>query len=252
MTVDLRKLIHRAEEYEHSLPEYPPETWLDDRPVTAWIDHTLLRPEATPEQVRQAAEEALHYQFASVMVNPVYVPLVYDVIKGSNVKAATVVGFPLGAVPAATKAFETRQAVRQGASEIDMVIAIGLLKGGDYQAVLEDIQAVVDAAHQDGAIVKVILEMSLLEQKEKILACLLSEAAGAEFIKTSTGFSTGGATLEDVELMRRVVGLNMGVKAAGGIRTLEDARAMLEAGANRLGTSAGVRIAAGLTAESSY
>lgn len=212
--------------------------------LAALIDHTLLKPEATPQQIAQLCAEAREHRFAAVCVNPVYVPLAADLLADSEIEVATVVGFPLGATPTAVKVFETLQAIQDGATEIDMVLPIGLLKAGRYDKVAQDINAVAQAAHAAGAIVKVILETALLTDEEKIAACLLSKHAGADFVKTSTGFGPGGATVEDIVLMRRVVGPHLGVKAAGGIRTFAQAKAMVEAGANRLGASAGVRLVA--------
>jgi deoxyribose-phosphate aldolase len=243
MDTNLNNLLARASAYDNKLPDLVlPAGHLDDRPVAAWIDHTLLKPEGTPEQIARLCEEARQYQFASVCINPVYIPLSARLLQGSHVPVCTVVGFPLGATLSAAKTAETRLSIEAGAREIDMVIPVGLLKGGEYAAVMDDVKQIVDTAHQAGALVKVILEMCLLTRFEKIIGCLISQAAGADFVKTSTGFSTGGATLEDVQLMRRVVGPEMGVKAAGGIRTLNDAMAMLRAGATRLGSSAGVKI----------
>jgi deoxyribose-phosphate aldolase len=232
-----------ARQYEQQLPELMlPAGHPDDRPLAAWIDHTLLKPEATPDQVTSLCAEARMYTFASVCINPVYVPLASRLLEGSPVRVCTVIGFPLGATFSATKAEETRLALEAGAHEIDMVIPVGLLKGGQYDALAADIRRVVEISHAGGALVKVILEMVLLTRYEKIAGCLISRMVGADFVKTSTGFSSGGATLEDVELMRRVVGPRMGVKAAGGVRSLADAMAMLKAGATRLGTSAGAKI----------
>lgn len=244
MTEALTELIERAKSYTMELPAFPNNGRVAPDRLSEWIDHTLLKPEATPAQIREICEDARKYKFAAVCVNPLYTRLVARLLKDSGVKACTVVGFPLGAVPTRTKTFETRQALGQGAVEIDMVIAVGLLKGGQTQKVLDDICGVVDATHAKSGLVKVILETALLTRYEKVLGCLLAQAAGADFVKTSTGFGPGGATVEDVELMRRVVGpvSQMGVKAAGGIRSLADALAMLEAGANRLGTSAGVKL----------
>lgn len=252
MTINLNELIERAKAYEVLLPPFPAKGRVAPGNLAQWIDSTLLKPEATPPQVRTLCQDAAKNKFAAVCVNPLFVRMAHRQLEGSGVKLCTVVGFPLGAVPTATKVFETTQAVRQGATEIDMVIQIGLLKGGQTQQVLEDISGVVEAAHEKGAIVKVILEMALLTPYEKILGCLLSQAAGAEFVKTSTGFAASGATVEDVELMRRVVGPvdKMGVKAAGGVRSLADALAMLQAGATRLGTSAGVKLIQESTAQS--
>lgn len=216
----------------------------DPAVIAAYIDHTLLKPEATAAQVRQLCAEAAAHHFASVCVNPSHVALSAGLLDGSGVPVCTVVGFPLGATPAAVKAFETNQALLDGATEIDMVIAIGALKGGEYQTVYDDVAAVCAAAHAAGALVKVIIEAALLSDEEKVAACVLSVAAGADYVKTSTGFGPGGATAADVALMRRVVGPDVGVKAAGGIRTLADALAMIEAGASRIGASAGVNIVA--------
>ncbi|MGE5223445.1 MAG: deoxyribose-phosphate aldolase [Omnitrophica WOR_2 bacterium] len=213
------------------------------------IDHTLLKPEATPEQIRQLCDEARQYGFASVCVNPSYVILCAGLLKGSPVKVCTVVGFPLGAHTTPVKRFETQEAIRQGATEIDMVINIGALKAKDDHLVKDDIQQVVDAAHRTGALVKVIIETALLSEEEKERACRLAKEAGADFVKTSTGFSTSGAAVEDVALMRRVVGPDMGIKAAGGIRTLEDAQKMIHAGATRIGASAGVKIIQALSTQ---
>lgn len=210
--------------------------------MAAYIDHTLLKPDATAEQVRRLCEEARIYGFASVCINPGYVTLAAEQLRGSGVPVCTVAGFPLGATPPDVKAYETRRSIENGASEIDMVINISALKNADHQAAYDDVRAVVEAAHEAGALVKVIIETGLLTDEEKITACVLSAEAGVDFVKTSTGFSAGGATVADVTLMRRVVGSDVGVKAAGGIRTLADAKAMIAAGANRIGSSAGVAI----------
>lgn len=217
------------------------------------IDHTLLKPDATSEDIQRVCQEALQYQFAAVCINSSHIRLAAELLKGSKTRAIAVVGFPLGAGLTSSKSFETREAIRCGAQEIDMVIAIGALKEKNYAYVLEDIRQVVIAS-QSGAhpvLVKVILEVSSLNLEEKIIACSLAKAAGAHFVKTSTGFSGGGATLEDVALMRKVVGPEMGVKASGGIRTYEDAVKMIQAGANRLGTSAGIAIVQGISNPSS-
>lgn len=206
------------------------------------IDHTLLKPEATPAQVEQLCTEAVTHHFAAVCVNPVFIPLVAQQLAGSDVAPCSVVGFPLGATTTAAKVFETEQVVRAGATEVDMVITIGLLKAEQLDAVRQDIAEVVVAAQAGGALVKVIIEAALLTDDEKRIACQLAQQARADFVKTSTGFGTGGATVEDVRLMRRVVGAEMGVKAAGGIRTYQTALAMIEAGATRIGASAGVQI----------
>lgn len=203
------------------------------------IDHTILKADATPAQVEEICRQALEYKFASVCVNSVYVPLVAKLLKDSGVKVCTVVGFPLGAMSSAAKAFETEQAVRDGAQEVDMVIPVGLLKSGNDDAVLADIQAVVKAANT--AAVKVIIETCLLTDDEKERVCALCKKAGAHFVKTSTGFSTHGATVADIKLMKRASD-GLLVKASGGVRTLEDALNMLEAGADRIGASASVEI----------
>jgi deoxyribose-phosphate aldolase len=243
MNRNFSELLALASDYEKNLPDLElPEGHPDQRPVAAWIDHTLLKPEATPEQIEKLCDEARQYQFASVCINPVYVPLAHRLLAGSPVLVCTVVGFPLGATLTGAKVEETRLAILAGAQEIDMVIAVGLLKGAQYAAVAEDIQRVVETAHREGAVVKVIQEMALLTRYEKIVGCLISKMEGADFVKTSTGFGPGGATVEDVELMRRVVGPRMGVKAAGGVRSLADAQAMLRVGATRLGSSSGAKI----------
>jgi deoxyribose-phosphate aldolase len=213
-----------------------------DASVAALIDHTILRPDASAEEVRTVCAEARHYGFASVCVNPARVALVASELKGSKVKTCSVVGFPLGATFSEAKAQEARLAIRAGAQEIDMVINVGALKDRDYLTVQSDIQGVANVCHADGALLKVIIEACLLANSEKAIACAIAKLAGADFVKTSTGFSKSGATAADVALMRRVVGPHMGVKAAGGIRTLEDLRAMVEAGASRVGASAGVKI----------
>jgi deoxyribose-phosphate aldolase len=216
-----------------------------DLDIAALIDHTLLKPDATPDQIAQLCYEARKYGFASVCINPGHVKLCADLLRGSNVKVCTVIGFPLGATSPEAKVYETETALRDGATEIDMVINIGALKGGDYTWVARDIRGVVETTHHAGSIVKVIIETSLLTDEEKVTACLLAKQAGADYVKTSTGFAGGGATVEDVALMRRVVGPEMGVKASGGVRTFEDARNMVQAGATRLGASAGVKIIQG-------
>ena len=213
-----------------------------DPSIAALIDHTILKPEATRDDVVKICREARQYGFASVCVNPYWVPLVRAELAGSAVKVCTVVGFPLGATSTEAKVAETAVAVRVGATEIDMVINIGALRSGDHDAVRQDIRQVVQTAHEAGAIVKVILETALLDDAQKATACTLAKQAGADFVKTSTGFSTSGATAHDVALMRGVVGPGMGIKAAGGIRTLSDLRAMTAAGATRIGASASIKI----------
>ncbi len=219
-------------------------TVTDIRHLASMIDHTLLKPEATQAQVEQLCDEAKQHGFASVCVNPTHVRLCAQRLKGSSVKVCTVVGFPLGATLPEVKAFETQQALEAGASEIDMVINIGALKSQDNDLVARDMAVVVGAAHAGNALVKVIIEAALLTDDEKATACQLAQSAGADFVKTSTGFGPGGATVEDVALMRRVVGPTMGIKAAGGIRTLADAQKMIAAGATRIGASASVKMMA--------
>jgi deoxyribose-phosphate aldolase len=236
-------LLELAETYEQQLPSPPPAF---PKPLGAelagWIDHTLLKPEATAGQVKTLCQEGLEYRFASVCVNPSYVPLAAGLLANSPVKVCTVVGFPLGASLPTYKVLEALSCLEVGAVEIDMVQNIGALKGQAYGLLLNEIQAVAQIVHNAGAILKVILEMALLTRKEKILACLICKAAGVDFVKTSTGFGPGGATVEDVDLMFRLVGPEIKVKAAGGIRSLQAAEAMIAAGASRLGTSAGVPI----------
>lgn len=219
-----------------------------DPAVAALIDHTILKADATRADVLKVCREAREYQFASVCVNGCWTTLVAKELAGSPVKVCTVVGFPLGAMSTQAKAAETEIAVRDGAREIDMVIPVGALKSGESETVKADIAAVVTAAHAGGAIVKVIIETALLTDDEKKLACRLAKEAGAEFVKTSTGFSSAGATARDVALMRETVGPEMGVKASGGIRTIDDLRAMVAAGANRIGASASVKIVEGAAA----
>jgi deoxyribose-phosphate aldolase len=216
-----------------------------DGSLAHMIDHTLLRPEASHDQIAQLCYEARKHSFASVCVNPTNVKLCAQLLKDSGVPVCTVVGFPLGATPTEVKVFETQQAIRDGASEVDMVINVGALKSRDYELVEGDIAAIARACHAGNAILKVIIEAALLTDEEKVVACQLVKVAGADFVKTSTGFGPGGATPEDVALMRRVVGPTMGVKAAGGIRTYEDAQKMIAAGASRIGASASVKIVQG-------
>lgn len=213
-----------------------------DPAIARLIDHTLLKPEASRTDIVRLCSEARRYGFASVCVNPYWVPLAVRELSGSPVKVSTVAGFPLGATTTAVKAAEAADAVRAGAGEIDMVINIGALRSGDNDAVRADIEAVVKVCHAARAIVKVILETALLTDGQKATACTLAKEAGADFVKTSTGFGPGGATARDVALMRQVVGPGMGVKAAGGIRTYEDLKKMTEAGATRIGASASVKI----------
>ncbi len=213
-----------------------------DAGIASLIDHTLLKPEATREAVRKLCEEARRFSFAAVVVNPWYVPLAAKLLQGSSVKVCTVVGFPLGATLPHVKMYETEEAIKLGADEIDMVINVGALKSGQDELVETDIRGVAETSHRGGAACKVILETALLTMEEKIRACVAAKQAGADFVKTSTGFGPGGATAEDVALMRAAVGSAMGVKAAGGIRSLEDLQKMVSAGATRIGASASVKI----------
>lgn len=208
------------------------------------IDHTILKAEATPADIERLCAEAAEHTFAAVCVNPLYVALAATLLRGTPVAVCTVAGFPLGATPTPVKVYEARQALTEGATEVDMVLPIGLLKAGQRQAVLEDMRQLALACHEHGALLKVILENALLTDAEKVLACQLAVEAGADFVKTSTGFAKTGATVADVALMRQTVGPQIGVKAAGGIRTYADALAMIAAGANRLGASASLEILA--------
>jgi deoxyribose-phosphate aldolase len=210
--------------------------------VAAMIDHTLLKPDATRQDIEKLCREAAQFHFATVCVNPAWVALSANLLHGSGVGVCSVVGFPLGATTSDVKHYETRRAIFDGASEIDMVINIGALKSGDLTVVERDISAVVQPCREAKVVSKVILEVALLTDDEKIAACTLSKAAGADFVKTSTGFASGGATAADVALMRRVVGADMGVKAAGGVRDYESLKTMVAAGATRVGASAGVKI----------
>lgn len=216
-----------------------------DKNLARMIDHTLLKPEATTDEVKKLCMEAREYEFASVCVNPSFVPLCSEMLKGTRVKVCTVIGFPLGATTTETKRFEAEQALQNGAQEIDMVLNVGHLKQGDNDYVFNDINQIVLAAKKHNAICKVILETALLTDEEKVRACLICKNAKADFVKTSTGFSKGGATAGDIALMRYVVGTAIGVKASGGIRTLEDAETMIQSGADRIGASASVKIVTG-------
>jgi deoxyribose-phosphate aldolase len=220
--------------------------------LAGYIDHTLLKPEASREDIERVAAEAREHRFASVCVNPLWVSTVSGALAGSDVKTCSVIGFPLGATPTAVKVFETQRAMADGAQEIDMVIDIAAARRADSAALEADISAVASAAHEGGAILKVIIETSLLDDDAKVLACTAAVTAGADFVKTSTGFNGGGATVEDVALMRRTVGPNIGVKASGGVRSREDALAMIEAGATRIGASSGIAIVTGGTGTSAY
>ena len=218
--------------------------------VTKYIDHTILKPETTKAQILTLCEEAKQFNFASVCVNPTWVATCANELKGTDVKVCTVIGFPLGATFKEVKAYETKLAIENGASEIDMVINVGAAKDQNWELVYEDIKAVVEAAN--GVLVKVIIETCLLTDEEKVKACEMAVKAGAHFVKTSTGFSTGGATAADVALMRQTVGESVGVKASGGVRTAEDMKVMVEAGANRIGTSGGVSLVQGKENTTAY
>ncbi|MFS0780860.1 deoxyribose-phosphate aldolase [Bacillus sp. 1P06AnD] len=219
--------------------------------IAQMIDHTVLKADATESQIATLCEEAKEYHFASVCINPTWVKKCAQLLEGSGVDVCTVIGFPLGASTSEVKAYETKQAITDGATEVDMVINIGALKDGQDEFVQKDIEAVVNAA-KGKALTKVIIETCLLTDDEKVRACELAVKAGADFVKTSTGFSTGGATKEDIALMRKTVGPHIGVKASGGVRNTADAETMIAAGANRIGASAGVSIINGLTADSDY
>jgi deoxyribose-phosphate aldolase len=216
-----------------------------DTSLARMIDHTLLKPEATKQQIEQLCAEARQFQFASVCVNPCYVKYCAQLLRDSKVKVCTVIGFPLGATTTEAKVAEAEQALRDGAQELDMVINVGMLKSGMDTYVEQDIRAVARTAHRASAILKVIIETGLLTDEEKVKACLLAKRAGADFVKTSTGFSKGGATAGDIRLMRKVVGSQLGVKASGGVRTQEQARELIESGADRIGASASVKIILG-------
>lgn len=242
LTVKLDKIVGKGEK-----AEYPKE----DRPdLAAYIDHTFLKPEGCLEAIRTLCSEAAEYSFASVCVQPRYVEYCAGQLLNKSAKVCTVIGFPLGANISKVKAEETRVAISDGADEVDMVIPIGGMKDHLYLQVFKDIRAVVEAAN--GKLTKVIIETSYLDQEEKIAACILAQRAGAHYVKTSTGFSSGGATVEDIALMRKTVGPDMGVKASGGIRDFETAKAMIDAGATRLGVSAGIAIIKGGKGTESY
>ena len=213
-----------------------------DAEIAALIDHTLLKPEASRDDIRKLCQEAVRFQFASVVVNPWYVPLAAELVRGTPVKVCTVVGFPLGATLPQVKIYEAEESIKAGAQEIDMVMNVGALKSGQDDVVELDMRGVVETCHRGGAICKVILETGLLTIEEKVRACVACKNAGADYVKTSTGFGPAGATAEDVALMRAVVGSEIGIKAAGGIRSLEDLKKMVSAGATRIGASASVRI----------
>ncbi|WP_457949125.1 deoxyribose-phosphate aldolase [Pseudarthrobacter sp. alpha12b] len=220
--------------------------------IAAYIDHTLLKPEASEGDVLKVCAEAAEYGFKSVCVNPIWVKTVTTALRGSGVLTCSVVGFPLGATPTDVKSFEARGAVLDGAQEVDMVINVAAARAGDKGALAEDIAAVAETVHAGGAILKVIIETALLTDEQKVLACQAAVEAGADFVKTSTGFNGGGATVEDVALMRRTVGPDVGVKASGGVRSLADAQAMIAAGATRIGASSGIAIVKGEQGSAAY
>ena len=222
--------------------EKDPDAAASTPAIAALIDHTLLKPESTAEQIEQLCAEAAQYHFGAVCVNACWVATAAQALQGTGVKVGATIGFPWGTSSTAAKVAETRQAIADGAREVDMVLAYGKLKSGDYAAVAEDTREVVRLAHKHDVLVKVILETSMLNQDEKVTACLLAKQAGADFVKTSTGFQGGGATAEDIALMRAVVGPDLGVKASGGVRSYDDAKKMIAAGATRIGTSAGIKI----------
>lgn len=224
---------------------------MDKAQIAKMIDHTILKAEATESEIIKLCKEAIHYNFASVCVNPSMVPVAAKELKGTHVKVCTVIGFPLGATTTEVKAFETKDVIEKGATEVDMVINVGKLKERNLEYVKNDIKAVVEAA-KGKALTKVIIETCLLTEEEKIIACKLSKEVGADFVKTSTGFSTGGATVEDIKLMRETVGPEMGVKASGGVRSKKDALAMIENGATRIGASASIAICEGTESNSNY
>lgn len=225
---------------------------LSSQDLAGMIDHTLLKPDATLSEIKQLCEEAIQHSFASVCVNPSYVDTCFNFIKSSNIKVCTVIGFPLGATTTQAKFLEAEEAIKNGAEELDMVINVGKLKDKDFQFVLDDLKSIADLSKKHLCTSKVILETCLLTDEEKVIACLIAKEAGLNFVKTSTGFSKSGATVHDVSLMKFVVGDKLHVKASGGIRSHDDAIAMIKAGATRLGASAGVIIIAGQKTESNY
>lgn len=247
---NVKKILTEFSEFEKT--KKTSELKLSAQDLVGMIDHTLLKPDATLREIKQLCEEAKQYNFASVCVNPSYVDACFNFIKSSNVKVCSVIGFPLGATTAQAKFHEAEEAIKNGAEELDMVINVGKLKDKDYLFVLDDLKAIADLSKKHLCVSKVILETCLLSDEEKVITCLLAKEAGLNFVKTSTGFSKSGATVHDVALMKFVVGEKMQVKASGGIRSYEDAIAMINAGATRLGASAGVKIIAGQKSESSY
>ena len=247
---NVKKILNDFSEFEKE--KKLSELKLSSQDLAGMIDHTLLKPDATISEINQLCEEAIQYNFASVCVNPSYVDTCFNLIKSSNVKVCTVIGFPLGATTTRTKYLEAEESIKNGAEELDMVINVGKLKDRDYDFVFNDIKSIADLSKRHLCTSKVILETCLLTDEEKVVACLLAKEAGLNFVKTSTGFSKSGATVHDVSLMKFVVGDKLQVKASGGIRCYEDAIAMINAGATRLGASAGVKIIAGQKSESSY
>jgi deoxyribose-phosphate aldolase len=227
----------------------PPLERMDADELARVIDHTLLKPEATEDQIAALCQEAIEYHFAAVCIHPTYVALCREMLEGTDVGIATVAGFPLGATLSEVKAYEAQRVIAAGAGEVDMVLNMSALKSGNYELVYRDVGAVAQACHARSAVLKVIIEAALLSDEEKVAACTLAQEAGADYVKTSTGFGPGGAKVEDVALMRRTVGPEMGIKAAGGIRTYADALAMIGAGATRIGASAGVKIVQDARAE---
>jgi deoxyribose-phosphate aldolase len=247
---NIRKILNDFSEFDKSFKNSDKKISVNE--LAQMIDHTLLKPDTINSEIKQLCEEAIEYNFASVCVNPYYVKTCFDLIKSSNVKVCTVIGFPLGATTTQTKVLEAEEAIKNGAEELDMVLNIGKLKDKDYDYVYDDIKLIVDLSKKYLCTSKVILETCLLSDEEKVTACLLSKEAGINFVKTSTGFSKSGATPHDVALMKFVVGDKLQVKASGGIRSYEDAISMINVGATRLGASAGVKIIAGQKSESSY
>lgn len=247
---NVKKILGEFSEFEKS--KKISELKLSSQDLAGMIDHTLLKPDATLSEVKQLCEEAIQNNFASICVNPSYVDTCFNLIKASNVKVCTVIGFPLGATTIQTKLLEAEEAIKNGAEELDMVVNIGKLKDKDYQFVYDDLKSIADLSKKHLCVSKVILETCLLNDEEKVAACILAKEAGLNFVKTSTGFSKSGATVRDVALMKFVVGDKILVKASGGIRSYEDAIAMINAGATRLGASAGVKIIAGQKSEISY
>ncbi len=247
---NVKKILNDFSEFEKS--NKISEIKISAQELAGMIDHTLLKPEATFPEIKQLCEEAMQYNFASVCVNPSFVETCFEIVKSSNVKVCTVIGFPLGATTSQSKLLEAEEAIKNGAEELDMVINIGKLKDKDYDFVFGEIKSIAELSKKHLCVSKVIIETCLLSDEEKVIACSLSKEAGANFVKTSTGFSKGGATVRDVALMKFVVGNKLQVKASGGVRSYEDAIAMINAGASRLGASAGLKIIAGQKSESSY